>query len=179
MSQTDDLLARARAWEASFPDTGMPAVPATGIAIVACMDARLDPVRIFGLADGDAHVIRNARGVVTDDVIRSPAVSQRLLGTEEIILLHHSDCGMQTFTDDEFRAVIARDAGEPPPWRSEALADVYEDVRASLRRIADSPFLPRRESVRGFVHDDRTGRLIEVLPAGGGVPVGRSEQAER
>lgn len=163
MSETDQLLQNAREWEASFANAGLPPRPGTRVAIVACMDARLDPAKIFGLSEGDAHVIRNAGGVVTDDVIRSLAVSQRRMGTEEIILLHHSDCGMLRFRDQDFRDAIARDAGERPEWESETFDDAFEDVRESIRRITESPFVPHKDSLRGFVHDDASGRLIEVV----------------
>lgn len=170
MSRTDEFLENAKRWEAGYGNAALAMPPAAHVAVVACMDARLNPAKIFGFGEGDAHVIRNAGGVVTDDVVRSLAVSQRLLGTEEIILLHHTDCGMLTFTDDEFRDGIAEDAGVRPQWASEAFADVYEDVQESLRRIADSPFVPTKDQVRGFVHDDSSGRLIEVVlerePAG-------------
>lgn len=162
MSKTEEFLANARTWEAGYANAAVPMPPATHVAVVACMDARLNPAKIFGFGEGDAHVIRNAGGVVTDDVIRSLVVSQRLLGTEEIILLHHTDCGMLTFTDGEFIDAIESDAGERPGWASEAFADVFADVQESLRRIDESPFVPKRDQVRGFVHDDSNGRLIEV-----------------
>jgi carbonic anhydrase len=162
MSKTEEFLANAREWEANFANASLPMPPATHVSVVTCMDARLDPARIFGFGEGDAHVIRNAGGVVTDDVIRSLAVSQRLLGTEEIVLLHHTDCGMLTFTDEEFLEAIEQDAGERPAWASEAFADVYQDVQESLQLIDASPFVPRKDQVRGFVHDDQTGRVIEV-----------------
>jgi carbonic anhydrase len=129
---------------------------------VACMDARLDPARILGLEEGDAHVIRNAGGVVTDDEIRSLAISQRLLGTEEIVLIHHTDCGMLTFADDEFRRQIQDDTGVKPEWPAEAFSDLEEDVRQSIARIEASPFVPRKDSIRGFVYEVESGRLREV-----------------
>jgi carbonic anhydrase len=130
--------------------------------VVACMDARLDPNGILGLQEGDAHVIRNAGGVVTDDEIRSLAISQRLLGTEEIILIHHTDCGMLTFSDDDFRRSIQDETGIKPEWAAEAFSDLDEDVRQSIARIEASPFIPRKDSVRGFVYEVETGRLREV-----------------
>ena len=132
------------------------------MAIVACMDARLNPYGLLGLNEGDAHVIRNAGGVVTDDEIRSLAISQRLLGTEEIMLIHHTDCGMLTFGDDEFRQDIQRETGIKPEWPAETFDDLDEDVRQSIARIKASPFIPKTDSVRGFVYDVETGRLREV-----------------
>ena len=126
------------------------------------MDARLDPARVLGLEEGDAHVIRNAGGVVTDDEIRSLAISQRLLGTTEIILIHHTDCGMLTFTDDEFKRSVQDDTGIKPEWAAEAFSDLDEDVRQSIARIQASPFIPHKDSVRGFVYEVETGRLREV-----------------
>ncbi|WP_406631279.1 beta-class carbonic anhydrase [Amycolatopsis sp. WGS_07] len=161
MSVTDELLANNAEYAASF--TGpLPLPPAKHVAVLACMDARLNVYGVLGLAEGDAHVIRNAGGVVTEDEIRSLAISQRLLGTTEIILIHHTDCGMLTFTDDEFRNSILRDTGVKPAWASEAFPDVEEDVRQSLARIRTSPFIPHRDSVRGFVFDVATGKLGEV-----------------
>jgi len=128
------------------------------------MDARLDVYRVLGLNEGEAHVIRNAGGVVTDDVIRSLAISQRLLGTQEIILIHHSDCGMLTFTDDGFKSDLQDEIGVKPPWAAEAFPDLEADVRQSLRRIENSPFVTKHVSLRGFVFDVATGKLIEVTP---------------
>src|SRR6267142_2376262 len=136
--------------------------PAKKLAVVACMDARIVVSRILGLEEGDAHVIRNAGGVITDDEIRSLAISQRLLATEEIILIHHTDCGMLTFTDDEFKRSVQDDTGIKPEWAAEAFPDLDEDVRQSLRRIEASPFVTKHESVRGFVFDVATGKLNEV-----------------
>jgi carbonic anhydrase len=163
MSATDDLLANNDAYAASFDKGELPLPPGRKIAIVACMDARLNVYGALGLHEGDAHVIRNAGGVVTDDEIRSLAISQRLLGTEEIILIHHTDCGMLTFTDDDFKATIQEDTGIKPEWAVEAFTDLATDVRQSLARIEASPFIPRKESVRGFVYEVETGRLREVL----------------
>ena len=162
MSTTDELLGNAQAYAASFDKGHLPLPPARKIAVLACMDARLNPYGVLGLSEGDAHVIRNAGGVVTDDEIRSLAISQRLLGTEEIILIHHTDCGMLTFTDDEFKAGIQKETGLKPAWAAEAFSDVEEDVRQSIARIKHSPFIPLTDSVRGFVFDVATGRLNEV-----------------
>jgi carbonic anhydrase len=167
MSTTDDLLRNNEAYADTF-DKGHLAMPPTKkVAVVACMDARLQPNRILGLEEGEAHVIRNAGGVITDDEIRSLAISQRLLGTEEIILIHHTDCGMLTFTDDDFRRSLLEEVGMKPNWTSEAFSDLEEDVRQSIARIEASPFIPHKESVRGFVYDVKTGRLTEVTPAAG------------
>src|SRR5262249_10191433 len=136
--------------------------PAKGVAIVACMDARLNVYGLLGLSEGDAHVIRNAGGVITDDEIRSLAISQRLLGTREIVLIHHTDCGMLTFSDDDFRAQVQEDTGIKPEWAAEAFDDLEQDVRQSVARIKASPFIPHKESVRGFVYDVTSGRLQEV-----------------
>ena len=163
MSVTDELLANAERYAANFDKGHLPLPPARGVAIVACMDARLNVYGLLGLAEGDAHVIRNAGGAVTEDEIRSLAISQRLLGTREIILIHHTDCGMLTFTDDEFRAQIAAETGIRPPWAAEAFADVEADVRQSIARIKASPFIPHRDAVRGFVYSVEKGTLTEVL----------------
>jgi carbonic anhydrase len=162
MSVTDELLKNNEEYAASFDKGELPLSPGKKVAVVACMDARLDPNGALGLHEGDAHVIRNAGGVVTDDEIRSLAISQRLLGTEEIILIHHTDCGMLTFTDDEFRESIQEDTGIKPEWAAEAFNDLEGDVRQSIARIKSSPFIPRKDSVRGFVYDVHTGRLNEV-----------------
>ena len=162
MSITDELLRNSEAYAASFDKGDLPMPPARKVAVVACMDARLNPYGLLGLQEGDAHVIRNAGGVVTDDEIRSLAISQRLLGTEEIILIHHTDCGMLTFTDDEFKAAIQQETGLKPAWSAEAFDDVAADVRQSIGRIAANPFIPHRDQVRGFVFDVATGRLDEV-----------------
>jgi carbonic anhydrase len=162
MSVTDELLAANEQYAASFDKGDLPLPPARKIAILACMDARLNPYGALGLQEGDAHIIRNAGGVVTDDEIRSLAISQRLLGTEEIVLIHHTDCGMLTFTDDEFKKSIQEDVGIKPEWAVESFPDLDEDVRQSLARIEASPFIPNKSSVRGFVYDVETGRLREV-----------------
>src|SRR6478735_7842682 len=162
MSVTDDLLSNNAAYAESFDKGDLPIPPAKQVAVVACMDARLDVHGLLGLQGGDAHVIRNAGGVVTDDAIRSLAISQRLLGTREIVLIHHTDCGMLTFSDDEFRRAIQDDTGIKPEWAAEAFPDLEEDVRQSLRRIEASPFVTKHESLRGFIFDVATGRLNEV-----------------
>jgi carbonic anhydrase len=162
MSVTDELVANNQAYAADFDKADLPLPPGRKVAVVACMDARLNPYGILGLHEGDAHVIRNAGGVVTDDEIRSLAISQRLLGTEEIILIHHTDCGMLTFTDDDFKRSIQEDTGIKPEWAAEAFADLDEDVRQSIARIKASPFIPNKDSVRGFVYEVESGRLREV-----------------
>lgn len=164
MSVTDELLAANEAYAEAF--TGpLPLPPSRRVAVVACMDARLDVHRILGLGDGEAHVIRNAGGAVTDDVVRSLAISQRLLGTREIVLIHHTDCGMLTFTDDAFRSAIEAEVGVRPAWAAEAFDDLEADVRQSIARLRVSPFVPRTDAVRGFVFDVATGRLAEVAAA--------------
>ena len=161
MSVTDELLANNQRYADGF--TGpLPMPPAKGVAVVACMDARLNTYALLGLEEGQAHVIRNAGGVVTDDEIRSLAISQRLLGTREIILIHHTDCGMLTFTDDDFKAAIQAETGIKPAWSAEAFDDLDADVRQSVARIKASPFIPHKDSVRGFVFDVATGKLNEV-----------------
>jgi carbonic anhydrase len=162
MSVTDELLANAERYAASFDKGELPLPPARHVAVVACMDARLNPYGLLGLAEGDAHVIRNAGGVITADQLRSLAISQRLLGTREIILIHHTDCGMLTFTDDGFKASIQDEVGIKPAWSAEAFSDLDADVRQSLRRIEADPFIPVKDSVRGFVYEVETGKLREV-----------------
>jgi carbonic anhydrase len=162
MSVTDDLLRNNAEYVAQFDKGDLPLPPARRTAIVACMDARLNVYGALGLQEGDAHVIRNAGGVVTDDEIRSLTISQRLLGTEEIILIHHTDCGMLTFTDDEFKRSIHDEVGIKPEWAAEAFADVDADVRQSIARIKASPFVPHKDQIRGFVYDVATGALREV-----------------
>jgi carbonic anhydrase len=162
MSVTDELVGNARDYAARFDKGDLPLPPARKVAVLACMDARLNPYGLLGLSEGDAHVIRNAGGVVTDDEIRSLSISQRLLGTEEIILIHHTDCGMLTFTDDAFKRSIQDETGIKPEWAAEAFSDIDEDVRQSLARIQASPFIPRKDSVRGFVYDVHDGSLREV-----------------
>ena len=161
MSVTDEYLKNNEAYAANFSGP-LPLPPSRNIAVVACMDARLDVYGILGLGQGESHVIRNAGGVVTDDEIRSLAISQRLLGTKEIILIHHTDCGMLTFTDDEFKAGIQAETGIKPEWAAEAFPDLDDDVRQSIKRIKNSPFIPHTDAVRGFVFDVATGQLNEV-----------------
>jgi carbonic anhydrase len=162
MSTTDDLLRNAERYAAGFDKGQLPMPPGRHVAVVACMDARLNPYGLLGLAEGDAHVIRNAGGVVSDDVVRSLAISQRLLGTREIILIHHTDCGMLTFKDDEVKAQIEAETGLRPPFALEAFSDAEQDVVQSLARIAVNQFIPHKDRVRGFVYDVTTGRLREV-----------------
>ena len=165
MSTTDALVAANAAYAASFDDGDLPIPPARNVAVVACMDARLDPAAILGLANGDAHVIRNAGGVITDDAIRSLVISQRLLGTTEIVLLHHTDCGMVTFTDDAVKAQITADVGIRPHFALEAFPDVHDDVRQSIARLRANPFIPHTDNVRGFVYDVTDGTIEEVHPS--------------
>ena len=162
MAQADEFLANNEQYAASFDKGELPLAPARKAAVVACMDARLNVYGALGLSEGDAHVIRNAGGVVTDDTIRSLAISQRLLGTEEIVLIHHTGCGMLTFTDDEFRGAIEADTGIKPEWAAESFADLHADVRQSVARIQASPFIPHKDAIRGFVYEIETGRLREV-----------------
>ncbi len=162
MSATDDLLQNAGAYAASFDKGEVPLLPARKVAVLACMDSRMDLVGLLGLDLGDAHMIRNAGGVVTDDAIRSLAISQRMLGTREIVLLHHTDCGMLTFSDDEFKRSLLDETGIKPAWAVEAFDDLDEDVRQSVARIQASPFIPNKDSVRGFVYDVHTGEVREV-----------------
>ena len=163
MSAIEQFLANNDAYAAGFEAAGLAAPPAKKIAIVACMDARLDPASALAIGLGDAHVIRNAGGVVTDDVIRSLAISQHYLGTEEIMLLHHTRCGMQSFSDEEFADALEHETGERPPWQARTFEDLEEDVRDGIRRIRENPFIQRRDSVRGFVYEVETGRVREVL----------------
>ena len=162
MSVIDELLQNAARYGEGFDKAELPLPPGKRVAIVACMDARLNPYGLLGLSEGDAHVIRNAGGVVTDDEIRSLAISQRLLGTEEIMLIHHTDCGMLTFSDDEFRRQLQEETGIKPEWAAEAFDDLGEDLRQSIERIKASPFIPKKDSVRGFVYDVETGGLDEI-----------------
>jgi len=162
MPVIDQLLENAESYATSFDQGDLPLPPARKIAVVACMDARLNPYGLLGLNEGDAHVIRNAGGVITDDEIRSLAISQRLLGTEEIMLIHHTDCGMLTFSDDEFRRGVQDETGIKPEWPAEAFDDLDADVRQSIARIKASPFIPRKDAIRGFVYDVHDGSLREV-----------------
>ncbi len=162
MNVTDELVRKNEHYSQSFTKGDLPLPPAKHVAVLACMDARLDVHKILGLEEGEAHVIRNAGGVATDDAIRSLVISQRLLGTNEIILIHHSDCGMLTFKDDEVKRQIESEVGIRPPFALEAFSSLEEDVKQSVARIHASPFIPNKTSVRGFVYDVKTGRLNEV-----------------
>ncbi|WP_273846910.1 beta-class carbonic anhydrase [Rubrobacter calidifluminis] len=162
MSVIDELLQNNERYASEFDKGDLPSPPSRRVAIVACMDARIDVHRILGLEEGEAHVIRNAGGVITEDVIRSLLISQRMLGTEEVMLIHHTGCGMTTFGDDEVRAEIERETGIRPPFVLEAFSDPEDDVRQSIRRLEASPFIPRKDSIRGFVYQVETGRLREV-----------------
>ena len=162
MSATEEFLSANLRYAQTFDKGDKPLPPARRVAVVACMDARIETGRLLGLEEGDAHVIRNAGGVVTDDVIRSLTISQRLLGTTEIVLVHHTDCGMLTFEDAPLKADIEQETGLRPPFALEAFPDLDDDVRQSIRRIQASPFIPHKDNVRGFVYDVRTGRLNEV-----------------
>jgi carbonic anhydrase len=161
VSVTDEYLKNNENYVAHFPGE-LPLPPARKTAVVACMDARVNPYGALGLTEGDSHVIRNAGGVVTDDTIRSLAISQHLLGTEEIVLIHHTDCGMVTFTDEQFAGILEEASGQRPSWTANAFPDVEGDVRESIKRITDSPFVKNKGSVRGFVLDVATGKLNEV-----------------
>ena len=166
MTVTDDLLENAKAYAAAFDKDSqgaLPMPPGKQIAVLACMDARLIPTKLLGLDEGDAHVIRNAGGVVTDGDIRSLAISQRLLGTKEIVLIHHTDCGMLTFTDDAFKKSIQDETGIKPEWAPESFDDLDVDVKQSIARIKASPFVPHKDAIRGFVYDVEDGSLREVL----------------
>ena len=162
MSVTDELVRNNQSYAGSFKKGDLPLPPARHVAVLACMDARLDVHKILGLQEGDAHVIRNAGGAATDDAIRSLAISQRLLGTKEIVLIHHTDCGMLTFHDDDIKHKIETETGIRPAFAFEAFSDLDADVKQSLARIKASPFIPNKSSVRGFVYDVRSGKLDEV-----------------
>jgi carbonic anhydrase len=162
MSATQGFLDNNARYAEDFDKGDLPMPPARQVAVVACMDARIETGRLLGLEEGDAHVIRNAGGVVTDDVIRSLAISQRLLGTREIMLIHHTDCGMLTFRDDEVKAQIEADTGLRPPFALEAFGDPAEDIKQSIRRIRNSPFIAHKDALRGFVYHVESGRLEEV-----------------
>ena len=162
MSAIDEFLENNKVFAEGFDKGDLPLPPAKKVAIVACMDARLNPYPILGLSIGDAHVIRNAGGVITDDEIRSLAISQHLLGTEEIMLIHHTDCGMLTFNDQEFADRLEAETGQRPGWEARSFHDLDQDVRDSIQRIKNSPFIPRTDSVRGFVYEVETGKLREV-----------------
>jgi carbonic anhydrase len=156
------LLHNNQDYAAEFTATGLAAPPALKVAIVTCMDARLDPARALGIEPGDAHVIRNAGGVVTDDVIRSLSISQHKLGTDAVVLIHHTKCGMQTFTDEEFAQARERSTGQRPPWPARTFVDLEDSVRDAIRRVKESPFVPRKDDVRGFVYEVESGRVREV-----------------
>jgi carbonic anhydrase len=162
MTVTDELLQNNAEFTRNFSNGDLPMPPGKGLAVVACMDARLNVYALLGLQEGDAHVIRNAGGVVSDDVLRSLVISQRLLGTREVILIHHTDCGMLTFTDDQVKADIEADVGLRPHFALEAFSDLERDIRQSIARIKASPFVPNKDSIRGFVYDVRSGALQEV-----------------
>lgn len=162
MSRTDELLRNNEAYAEGFELADLPAPPAKKVAVVACMDARLDPAAILGLKEGDAHVIRNAGGVITDDAIRSLAISQHLLGTEEIVLIHHTGCGMLGFSDEEFADRMEEEAGQRPEWSPGAFDDLEASVRRSIEALRESAFVPRDQSIRGFVYEVESGRLREV-----------------
>ena len=162
MTVTDELLENNARYAEDFDKGDLPIPPGRGLAVVACMDARLNVPALLGIAEGDAHVIRNAGGVVTDDAIRSLVISQRLLGTREVMLIHHTDCGMLTFRDDEVKDAIEADTGLRPAFALEAFGDLEGDVRQSIGRVRANPFVPHKEAVRGFVYDCASGRLNEV-----------------
>ena len=162
MTATDDVLKNNAQYAEGFDKADLPLPPALNMAVVACMDARLDTHKLLGIQEGDAHVIRNAGGVVTDDVIRSLVISQRLLGTREVVLIHHTDCGMLTFRDDDVKDAIQADTGLRPSFAMEAFGNLEGDVRQSIARIKASPFVPAKDQIRGFVYDCATGRLSEV-----------------
>ncbi|HVF14955.1 MAG TPA: carbonic anhydrase [Acidimicrobiales bacterium] len=162
MSETEELLHNSERYAATFDKGDLPMPPGRHVAVLACMDARLNAYGLLGLHEGDAHIIRNAGGVATDDAIRSLTISQRLLGTTEIILIHHTDCGMLTFTDDVVKRQIEEEVGIRPPFALEAFTDEYADVRQSIARIKASPFIPHTDAIRGFVYDVHTGKLNEV-----------------
>jgi carbonic anhydrase len=162
MSETDRLVENARSYAEGFQKADLAMPPSKRVAVLACMDARLIPTRVLGLDEGEAHVIRNAGGVVTDDAIRSLAISQNLVSTEEIVLIHHTDCGMLTFTDEDFANKLEEETGQRPEWSAHAFSDLEGDVRDSIARLKESPFIPNKDSIRGFVYDVKTGELREI-----------------
>jgi carbonic anhydrase len=162
LTQTDQLLKKNESYAKSFKKGNLPLPPSTKVAVLACMDARLDVHKILGLEEGEAHVIRNAGGAATDDAIRSIVISQRLLGTEEVILIHHTDCGMLTFKDDDVKKKIEAETGIRPAFALEAFSSLDDDVRQSIARIKASPFVTKKDKIRGFVYDVKTGRLREM-----------------
>jgi carbonic anhydrase len=161
MSSTDELLSNNSSYAAGFTKGDLPLPPAKKVAVLACMDARLDPAKALGLQEGDAHVIRNAGGVASEDALRSLVISQRLLGTEEIILVHHTDCGMETFSDDAVKEQIHSDTGLRPSFALEAFPKAEDDVKQTAARIKANPFVPKK-NIRGFVYEVETGRLREI-----------------
>jgi carbonic anhydrase len=163
-SQIPDLVARNREYAAQFRDADLQVQPTRHVAVVACMDSRIDTFAVLGLGNGEAHIIRNAGGVITDDVIRSLCLSQRFLGTREIILVHHTDCGLQKVDEAEFRDQLAAELGVKPWWSLEAFADPYVDVQQSIQRLKMTPFIPHKDSIAGFVYDVTDGLLHEVQP---------------
>ena len=162
MTETDGLLKHARDYAERFDKQDLSMMPSKRVAVLACMDTRLIPSRILGLNEGEAHILRNAGGTVTDDAIRSLSLSQNLLGTEEIILLHHTECGMLGITDEEYADRMEAETGERPEWSAHAFSDLEQDLRDSMARLRESPFIPRKSSIRGFIFDVKTGELREV-----------------
>lgn len=163
MSAIDELLTKADRWAENFDTPGLPPEPAKHVTVVTCMDARFLPGRVLDVGAGDVHILRNAGGVVTDDVLRSIAISQRMLGTREVMIVMHTKCGLRTFTDAEWRASLVQETGETPPWREvRTTADVEADVRTSIKAVCECAFIPHTDHVRGFVYDVDTGRLNEV-----------------
>jgi carbonic anhydrase len=162
MSVTDDLLSNNESYAKGFDVAALSKLPSKQLAVVVCMDTRLNPYDILGLQPGDAHVIRNAGGIVGEEEIRSLAISQHKLGTREVVLIHHTDCGMLGLDDEEFAQELERETGARPPWRPGGFSDLEQDVRDSIARIEESPFIPHKDSVRGFVYDVETGRLAEI-----------------
>jgi carbonic anhydrase len=162
MSETDKLLENARTYAEGFGKSELSPMPSKRVAVLACMDTRLIPSRILGLNEGEAHILRNAGGVVTDDAIRSLSLSQNLLGTDEIILLHHTECGMLTVTDAEYADRMEAETGQRPNWSARAFSDLEQDVRDSIARLRESPFIPKKHSIRGFIFDVKTGELTEI-----------------
>ncbi|MGA8744624.1 MAG: carbonic anhydrase [Solirubrobacterales bacterium] len=163
MSHTDKMIDHAGSYAQRFDKGNLPAPPGKRVAVIACMDSRLNPYGLLGLSEGDAHVIRNAGGVVSEDVIRSLAISQSLLGTDAVVLIHHTDCGMLSFTDEEFADRLEAESGERPEWHALAFSDLDSDIREGIERIKASPFIPRTDNVRGFIYEVVTGELHEVL----------------
>lgn len=162
--QIEELVGRNRDYAAEFHDADLQVEPTRNLAIVACMDSRIDTFAVLGLGNGEAHIIRNAGGVITDDVIRSLCLSQRFLGTREIVLVHHTDCGLQKVNEAEFRDQLADELGLKPWWSLEAFHDPYEDVRQSIQRLRLTPFIPYKHSIAGFVYDVTDGLLHRVEP---------------